>query len=468
MKTRFLALPLALATLFFSCQPENLVPATEEAQTISVDEMIPVGEVFAEMTLGEDTDKGEQAILARTSGFTETYESGSKTAYVTGSVSFSSGTWSLSDALTGTSSSDRKYSSRSIRMRNSGYARMSFDMDNGVQTVKVRHAKYGSDGNSTWRFVVSYDGGGSWYYLGNTVTTSSTSLQTVTVTVNSTSRTRLGIMKTSGGSNRVNFDNFEISAAAASASASRDNNMTFGNPSSAGSSSNNYLVSRNEYSYAYDNSRGRAKWVSWHLSTAWMGSASRQNDFRTDTSLPSSFYRAGSTSYSGSGFDRGHLCPSADRTYTTSANSATFYMSNMMPQSPRNNQNTWNYFESYLRKLANEGNEIHIVAGPAGQGGTGSKGYASTIDGGNIDVPSSTWKVALVLPNGSSDVSRVNNSTRIIAVNIPNNQTHSTSWGSHRTSVDYIESITGLNLFANISNTYEGTLEARIDNGPTN
>ena len=47
-----------------------------------------------------------------------------------------------------------------------------------------------------------------------------------------------------------------------------------------------------------------------------------------------------STSYSGSGFDRGHNCPSADRTGSVADNTATFLISNMMPQAPRNNQQT--------------------------------------------------------------------------------------------------------------------------------
>ncbi|WP_255412675.1 DNA/RNA non-specific endonuclease [Chitinophaga sp. S165] len=38
--------------------------------------------------------------------------------------------------------------------------------------------------------------------------------------------------------------------------------------------------------------------------------------------------------------DRGHNCPSADRTSTT-ANSSTFLMTNMIPQAPQNNQQTW-------------------------------------------------------------------------------------------------------------------------------
>ncbi|MEL7004526.1 MAG: DNA/RNA non-specific endonuclease, partial [Bacteroidota bacterium] len=99
---------------------------------------------------------------------------------------------------------------------------------------------------------------------------------------------------------------------------------------------------------------------------------------------------------------------------------------------------------------------------------TGSNGFSNTIAGGNIDVPSSFWKVILVLPNGSNDINRVTSSTRVIAVNMPNNQTLSSNWANYRTSVNSIESLTGLNLLENIPNSIENTLESRVDNGPTN
>lgn len=83
---------------------------------------------------------------------------------------------------------------------------------------------------------------------------------------------------------------------------------------------------------------GTPNWVAWHLQSEDMGSAPRQDDFRSDNTLPSAWYRVVSTSYSGSGFDRGHNCPSADRTSTIAANSSTFYMTNMIPQAPTLNQ----------------------------------------------------------------------------------------------------------------------------------
>jgi len=172
--------------------------------------------------------------------------------------------------------------------------------------------------------------------------------------------------------------------------------------------------------------------VSWHLSVAWLGSTARQDNFAAAASLPSSWYHVGSTSYSGSGFDRGHNCPSADRTGSVADNSATFLMSNMMPQAPTNNQQTWAGLENYARTLVNAGNELYIIAGSYGKGGTGSNGTATTIDQGRVTVPSNCWKVIVVLPVGTSDVSRITSSTRVIAVNMPNINSINTAWGGYR------------------------------------
>ncbi|MFD2562234.1 DNA/RNA non-specific endonuclease [Aquimarina rubra] len=407
----------------------------------------------------------------RVDGFTETYESGSKGSYAAASVNLSSsGTWYLSDALIGTLSNDRKFGAKSVRIRNTGYAIMSFNMDNGVQTVRIRHAKYGSNGNSTWRLIASYDNGSSWFYVGSTITTNSTSLNTVTFDVNETGSVRYGVYKTSGGSNRINIDNFEIitgSTGGGGGTASRDSNITFGNPSNAGSGSTNYYLSKPDFILSYNNNRGTANWVSWHLSSAWTGNAPRCNCFKSDTSLPSTFFRATSSDYTNSGFDRGHLCPSADRNGSADSNENTFYMSNIAPQAPDNNQRSWANFENYLRSLTLEGNEIHIIAGVAGSGGTGRNGFASTIDGGNITVPDSFWKVALILPNGNDDINRVTTSTRVISINVPNDQGISSDWTQFRTSVNDIESLTGYDLLENISNSVESVIESVIDNGPS-
>jgi endonuclease G, mitochondrial len=247
-------------------------------------------------------------------------------------------------------------------------------------------------------------------------------------------------------------------------------NLTMGNPSGAVSDPYyywNYLMVKTQYTLSYHRDRGTPNWVSWHLDPTWLGSAPRQDDFRSDASLPSTWYHVGGTSYSGSGFDRGHNCPSADRTYSISDNSATFLMTNMIPQAPTNNQQTWANLENYARTLVNQGNEVYIIMGSYGTGGTGTNGTFNTINSGHITVPNRIWKVLLVLPRGTGDVSRVTTSTRVIAVNTPNTNSISSSWGSYRTTVDAIESATGYNLLSALSSTLQSTLESRVDSGPT-
>ncbi|TDN37442.1 DNA/RNA non-specific endonuclease [Hymenobacter sp. UV11] len=258
----------------------------------------------------------------------------------------------------------------------------------------------------------------------------------------------------------------------ADATATRDANLALGNPSGAATDAtnypNNYLLVKSQYTLSYNRDQGKPNWVSWHLSSAWLGSAARQDNFAADASLPSSWYHVGSTSYSGSGFDRGHNCPSADRTGSVADNTATFLMSNMMPQAPTNNQQTWAGLENYCRTLVSAGNELYVIAGSYGKGGTGSNGTATTIDQGRITVPSNCWKVVVVLPVGATDASRITASTRVIAVNMPNSNSISTTWGSYRTTVNAIEAATGYDLLSAVSTTIQASIEGKTDTGPTN
>jgi endonuclease G len=398
----------------------------------------------------------------------ENFESGTKAAYATGNVTLSSGSWNLSDALIGNLAADAKSGAQSVRIRNTGSLTMNFN-GSGATTITIRHAVYGSDGNSTWQLWISTNGGSSYMQTGSTITSSGAALQTATFNVNISGSFRLSIRKVSGGSNRINIDDITVSAGSGGGGTTPgdDDHLLLGNPSGAVASTSfpaNYLMLKTYYALSYNRDRGTPNWVSWHLGSADMGSASRQDDFRADNTLPSGWYQVQATSYSGSGFDRGHNCPSADRTSSVSANSATFLMTNMIPQAPNNNQQTWNNLEGYGRSLVSAGNEVYIIMGAYGTGGTGSNGTVNTIDNGRITVPSRVWKVLVVISNGSNDLSRINTGTRVIAVNTPNINTVSSDWKQYRTSVDAIESATGYDLLSNVPASVQQVIEARVDN----
>ncbi|MBW4556110.1 MAG: DNA/RNA non-specific endonuclease [Trichormus sp. ATA11-4-KO1] len=242
--------------------------------------------------------------------------------------------------------------------------------------------------------------------------------------------------------------------------------LRMGNPSNAGSSFSNRLLNKSQYAVSYNCFRGTPNWVSWQLNRSWLGSAPRQDDFRADTTIPSDCYRVTSSDYTGSGFDRGHMAPSADRTNTIVNNSATFLMTNIIPQAPDNNQGVWASLETYSRDLVvNQGRELYIISGSYGSGGTGLNGTRTTIAGGRVTVPARTWKVIVVLNAVNSGASSVNTNTRVITVDIPNIQgIRNASWRNYRVSVDTLESRTGYNFLSNVPSSIQSVIESRVDN----
>jgi len=263
---------------------------------------------------------------------------------------------------------------------------------------------------------------------------------------------------------------FIFSSKVAQSQSSVSPHLTMGNPSNAVTSTSyptNYLLVKSQYAVSYNNNTRIPNWVSWQLNSSWLGSTPRQDDFRADTTLPSTFYRVSGSDYSGSGFDRGHMTPSADRTNTVSSNSSTFLMTNMIPQAPDNNQGVWANLENYLRTLVSQGKELYIISGGYGTCGTGSNGSkcsfpAATNTSYSITVPARTWKVIVVLDNPGSGAGGVTTSTRVIAVDIPNTQGVRTAlWQNYRVSVDSLEQKTGYNFLSTIPATTQSVVEAR-------
>lgn len=236
--------------------------------------------------------------------------------------------------------------------------------------------------------------------------------------------------------------------------------LLLGNPTNATTeiaNENNYLMFKAQYSLSYSRAKATANWVAWRLDSTWIGSVSRQDDYRPDPALPFGWYQVGGSDYSGSGYDRGHMCPSGDRTNTVENNSATFLMTNMIPQLSENNQGPWADFENYLRAVAGQGNELYIFSGGFGNAGT--------IANGQVVVPLVTWKVVLVLPNGDNDLNRVNKSTRTIAILVPNQPpvNQGADWRVFRKTVDQIEAVTGFDFFSNVPKITQEIIERRRD-----
>jgi endonuclease G len=427
----------------------------------------------------------------------EDFEMGTKAAYLLGDVTIKTGIWSFDDALLGKLPADIKNDLQSVRLR-TGKMTMNFDIDS-ITMLKINHAQYGTDAVSEVSVWMSEDQGITFTQLGSSLATNSRSFITDSFKISATKKVRFQIRKT--GTTRVNIDDIIFigkgnpnitftdpldvvddnliqgstptagrgvpngSGADVPPADGDNSNLLFGNPSGATNSitmSENYLIDMKFYTESYSSSRGTPNWVSWHIDASRIGSTGRLDNFASFLDLPSNFYQVQSNSYSGSGFDRGHNCPSGDRTSSTEANSSTFLMPNMIPQAPNNNQKAWASLESYLRAEVQKGFEVYIIMGSYGKGGTGSIGFAETINGGKIVVPKRVWKVAVILPIGNNDLARVTSDTRVLAIDTPNENNISSDWKSFITTIDAVEKSTSYDLLSKLPTAIQKALQAKL------
>ena len=157
--------PILASMLFTSCSKELSRPET----TLNNEKSVAA------------SANSTQAIVQT---FAETFESGTKTAYASASVSLSSGSWTLDDALIGNTAADLKSGSQSVRIRNTGTLTMNFNVTTGASTVTVKFGAYGTDGSSNFQLWVSANSGSTYTQAGATVTASAASLSTATFAVN--------------------------------------------------------------------------------------------------------------------------------------------------------------------------------------------------------------------------------------------------------------------------------------------
>lgn len=230
--------------------------------------------------------------------------------------------------------------------------------------------------------------------------------------------------------------------------------LALGNPSKATTNINNFnnfLLLNNYYAVSYNRDKGLANWVAWTLKKENFGDADRQNDYRPDERLPSDWKKIFPSYYIRSGYDRGHLVPSADRTNSIEANSSTFLMTNMTPQTPDLNQGSWEKLETYSRSMARRNNDLYIYTGGYGQ---------KTKLQNTVSVPTNFWKIIVVVPRGS----QINSQTRVIAVDIPNIYgIKETNWRDYRTSVRNIEQKTGYDFLSALPKDMQNVLEMKVD-----
>lgn len=237
---------------------------------------------------------------------------------------------------------------------------------------------------------------------------------------------------------------------------SQNPHLILGNPSNAtGDDPNNFLIERPQYALSYNRDRGTANWASWQLSADWLGSAERQDNFRQDGGLPAGVYQVTPNDYRGSGYDRGHIVPSGDRTRSKQDNSATFLMTNIQPQSPQNNRGVWRELEEYARDLAYQLDlELIVIAGGYGK--------LDNLANGRVVIPSRLWKIIVVLNNLESGDVSLDSAHPILAIDIPNQETLASDWQAYQTTVDRIELATGHDFLAQLPPPLQEELESSL------
>ena len=204
------------------------------------------------------------------------------------------------------------------------------------------------------------------------------------------------------------------------------------------------------YSLEWDGTKKANRWTCYELYEGNMQkNTKRQDGFVEDPSLPAP-YRTKSSDYTGSGYTRGHLCPSGDRLCSAAQNKQTFYMSNMQPQLSAHNSGVWAMLESKVR---------NVWAPASGSGDTLYVVKAATIDEANI---MGYTKAGLIVPKvfymALLYYDKAADGYQAIGIWSP----HAGDSTTEYLTIDELERRTGIDFFCNLPDGTEATVQRRI------
>jgi endonuclease G, mitochondrial len=227
--------------------------------------------------------------------------------------------------------------------------------------------------------------------------------------------------------------------------ASENPHLALGNPSEAKPdpvARDNYLILGEGSAISYNDTRGTANWISWKTTKAELGPTVPRPPFRHDPRLPRGFKPVHPEMYSGSGLDRGHLVPSSDRFASERLNEKTFYMTNIVPQSPALNRFPWERLEAYARGAARRGRDVYNISGCYGDAGRLKD---------RVTVPTNCWKVIVIVPGGLG-ITEIDSRANVIAVDMPNTEeVRKNAWRKYLTTPAELERRTGYRFFTGLS-----------------
>jgi endonuclease G len=211
------------------------------------------------------------------------------------------------------------------------------------------------------------------------------------------------------------------------------------------------LLCRKGYLLSHSSDYKTPYWVIEHLTheKAIANTVQRYNKFRADPDLVKG-ERAELSDYKGSGYDRGHMAPSADMKWDEQAMIECFYLSNMVPQIGKGmNQGIWKDLEEKVRTWAVVREELFVFTGPVYEGGA-----KETIGKNRVAVPSALYKIVYDPNKGEA-----------IAFLMPNRPLKTSEMPKYIVSVRDIEEITGLDFLSVLDKETQDTIEMKKPTG---
>lgn len=216
------------------------------------------------------------------------------------------------------------------------------------------------------------------------------------------------------------------------------------------------------YTICYRETYEQAEWSAYRLDVSQLVKGSdRTNDFRPDPEIKTE--SATLADYRGSGYDRGHLTPAADMSFSKTAMSETFYMSNMSPQAGAFNRGIWQQLESRVRDWARAFGRVYVVSGPV-LDKPASK--YETIGKSKVAIPQYYYKVILApLYADANDRKSPDDAKAVAAIGfiLPNDGCDGKTFMDFCVSVDEVERRTGLDFYSLLDDDAENAAEAKFD-----
>lgn len=104
--------------------------------------------------------------------------------------------------------------------------------------------------------------------------------------------------------------------------------------------------------------------VGWTVHAEDMGTAKRMPGWRFLSDVPDTLAYVRHSDFTNSGYQRGHLCPAADRSASSELMRGTFHLSNVAPQVPALNVGAWKTSENFCRAAALKYGSVNVVVVP--------------------------------------------------------------------------------------------------------